>query len=272
MAQILYAQTDDFHIEKKTSKDPMAVMHYHHAYELYYLVRGEREYFIGDEFYKLEEGDVVLIPPTLLHRTAGKGATRFLVYFSEEFLKRYFTPEMISSLPLDRVLVLRPDASSRELLERDLNLMLDEFNKDTDNPDINSPLFASYLCSMLFSISHAQNNYVTDSYTDGRVGQIIRFINEHYSEVNDIKQIAEHFFISKYHLCRIFNKSLGLPLISYLNTIKIRAAAELMHNEKLNLTDIATRCGFNSPSYFCKVFKAEKGVSPSVYRKQLHNK
>lgn len=272
MSQNLYEPTENFYIEKTTRKYPMASMHYHHSYEFYYLVRGEREYFIGDEFYKIEDGDIVVIPPNILHRTDGKSVTRFLVYFSDLFLKRFFTPEMISSFPLDRVLVLRPDESLRELLEQDLNLMLDEFNKDTDHPDTVASFFAGFLCRMLFSIAHARNNYVTDSYTDGRVGQIIRFINEHYSEIDDIEQIAEHFFISKYHLCRIFNKSLGLPLISYLNTIKIRAASELMRNEKLNLTDIATRCGFNSPSYFCKVFKSEKGVPPTVYRKQLHNK
>jgi AraC-like DNA-binding protein len=45
-----------------------------------------------------------------------------------------------------------------------------------------------------------------------------------------------------------------------------------MQNEKLNLTEIATRSGFNSSSYFCKVFKAEKGVSPTVYRKNLRGK
>ena len=43
-------------------------------------------------------------------------------------------------------------------------------------------------------------------------------------------------------------------------------------NEKMNRTEIATRSGFNSSSYFCKVFKAEKGVSPTVYRKNLRGK
>jgi AraC-like DNA-binding protein len=117
-----------------------------------------------------------------------------------------------------------------------------------------------------------RNHYAPEVYADRRIGEIVRYINDHFAEIEDIEEVAERFYVSKYHLCRIFNKSLGLPLISYLNTIKIRAAAELMQNEKLNLTEIATRSGFNSSSYFCKVFKAEKGVSPTVYRKNLHSK
>ena len=266
MPQLTYETIPDFYIEKAIGKATMPQMHDHRAYELYYLCRGEREYFIGDQFYKISEGDLVLIPRNLLHRTAGKGATRFLLYFSESFLKRFFADEMISALPLDRPLVFRPGKELRSLIESELTAMLSEYS------DGAMPLLVSRLCHLLFLIAKSPNGYSDTPFSDRRIGQIVRYINEHYSEINDIEQIAERFFISKYHLCRTFNKNLGLPLVSYLNTIKIRAAAELMHNEKLNLTEIATRSGFNSSSYFCKVFKAEKGVSPTVYRKNLQGK
>ena len=99
---------------------------------------------------------------------------------------------------------------------------------------------------------------------------MVKYINENYNQITDIEEIAEHFFISKFHLCRIFNKNLGIPLITYLNTIKIREACTLICQGRLNLTEIAIRCGFNSSSYFCKVFKNEKGLSPTEYKKQQH--
>ena len=266
MPQITYDTIPDFYIEKAMGKTTMPHMHDHHAFELYYLCRGEREYFIGDQFYKIGEGDLVLIPHHLLHRTAGKGATRFLLYFSETFLQRFFADEMISALPLSRPIIFRPDKELRSVIESELTVMLSEYI------DGAMPLLASRLCHLLFSIAKAPKGYSDTPFYDRRIGQIVRYINENYSEINDIEQIAERFFISKYHLCRTFNKNFGLPLVSYLNTIKIRAAAELMKNEKLNLTEIATRSGFNSSSYFCKVFKAEKGVSPTVYRKNLQGK
>ena len=47
--------------------------------------------------------------------------------------------------------------------------------------------------------------------------------------------------------------------------------SELMKRGSYNLTEIAMECGFNSSSYFCKVFKNEKGISPTEYRKQLRS-
>ncbi len=266
MPQVKHDPTPDFYIEKAVGKATMPHMHDHTAFELYYLCRGEREYFIGDKFYKIGEGELVLIPHHLLHRTAGKGATRFLVYFSEAFLRRFFSDGMLSALPLDRPLVFRTDRELRSNMEKELDAMLAEY------ADGKLCLAVSRLCRLLLILANTPNAYTAASFSDRRIAQIVRYINEHYSEITDIEQIAERFFISKYHLCRTFNKNLGLPLVSYLNTIKIRAAAELMQNEKLNLTEIATRSGFNSSSYFCKVFKAEKGVAPTVYRKNLQGK
>lgn len=270
MAQVAFLETPDFHVEKESCNIHMPMMHYHHTFELYYLYRGEREYFIGDEFYKVTEGDVVFIPQRLLHRTAGRDVQRFLVYFSEAFLARFFTPELMEGLPLDKPFVFRPDEEMGALINEELELMLRSF-REGSAPQ-NEALLVTSLARLLLSLKEARNHYVPEFYTDRRIGQIVRYINEHYFEIEDIEQVAERFYISKYHLCRIFNKNLGLPLVAYLNTIKIRAATELIQNEKLSLTDIATRCGFNSSSYFCKVFKNEKGVSPAAYRKQLKSK
>ena len=266
MPQMTCDTIPDFYIEKAVGKATMPHMHDHEAFELYYLCRGEREYFIGDRFYKIGEGDIVLIPKGLLHRTAGKGATRFLVYFTEAFLRRFFSEEMTKALPLEEAIVFRPSESLRAEIGGALSAMLAEYAEG------NVPLVASRLCHLLFGIASAPNGYTMAPFSDRRIGQIVRYINEHYGEITDIGQIAARFCISKYHLCRTFNKNFGLPLVSYLNTIKIRAAEELMKNERLNLTEIATRSGFNSSSYFCKVFKAGKGVSPTAYRKSLKGK
>ena len=268
MVQVFCEETDDFHAEKDLATFHMSMMHYHHAFEIYYLCHGEREYFIGDEFYKVTDGDLVFIPQNVLHRTSGKGALRFLIYFSEGFLARFFTPQMLAALPLDRPTVFHPDEGLGQLIEAELGSMVKRF-EETRTADAASAASIGYLLTLL---REKRNHYAPEVYTDRRIGEIVRYINEHYAEIEDIEDVAGKFYVSKYHLCRIFNKNLGLPLISYLNTIKIRAAAELMHNKDLSLTEIALRCGFNSSSYFCKVFKSEKGVSPSEYRKRLKGK
>ena len=117
-------------------------------------------------------------------------------------------------------------------------------------------------------MAYSANTYVPHAYTDERITRIIQYINENYNHITDIDQIAEHFFISKYHLCRYFRKNLGIPLMSYLNTIKITQACRMMKAGNSSMTQIAMECGFNSSSYFCKVFKKERGISPTEYRKK----
>ncbi len=238
-------------------------MHYHHTYELYYLLNGEREYFIGDKFYRVFDGDLVLIPRNTIHRTAGKDAARYLLYFSSNFLSEYFKDELISKLPLNRPLVLRPDDDIRKHIERMLKQMYSIYKDDSQD---NEAILASALCSLLFDVFRSQNQYVSSECSDARFEAIIQYINNNYAKIDNIEDVARKFFISKYHLCRMFNKNLNVSFISHLNAIKVRAAVELLHQSKLSLTEIATRCGFNSSSYFCKVFKGEKGVSPSAYR------
>ena len=271
MSQILFDERADFSVEKGIFKQPMPMMHYHNTFELYFLVNGEREYFLENKFYKVLQGDIVLIPGNVLHRTAGKGASRILVYFSREALFEYFSENLINALPLDGSLVFRPDENVRRQIERELEILSGELQGGSVSRE-SKALCAISLVKILALIKQSENRYGFETYADGRIGDIVRYINDNYTEIDDIEQIAEKFYISKYHLCRIFNKNLGISLISYLNTIKIRGAVELMQSTDLNLTQIATRCGFNSSSYFCKVFKSEKGQTPAAYRRQINSK
>ena len=68
----------------------MASMHCHDAYEIYVLEKGERTYIIDDAFIELSERDVALIKPFELHTTDGGVYSRYLLYFKDEYLDRFF--------------------------------------------------------------------------------------------------------------------------------------------------------------------------------------
>ena len=270
MSKISYVQTKDFHIEKYTLKKPQANMHYHHSYELYYILDGEREYFIGDAFFKVTKGDLVLVPANMLHRTDGKGATRFLLYFKPDFVKKYMQEPMLKKLLRDDPFVFHADEKNDRQINYYLNNLLLEFGKFESQPqNTDELLLAGYLFQLLFLMYTAENNYVANISEENHVSQIIKYINENYAYILNMEEVAHKFFISKYYLCRIFKKSIGVSFISYLNTIRIKAACDLLKSGDLFLSEIAIKCGFNSTPYFCKVFKSEKGVSPSEYRNKF---
>lgn len=258
-----------FYIEREVLKVPLHAMHSHSSYELYYLVKGEREYFIEDRFFKITAGDLVLIPGKILHRTAGEGGLRYLVHFSRGFAEKFFTDAMLESLLKEQPVVFRPENREGSQIQSILNVMLSEFiQAERERIPQNEPLLAGYLHQILFLVAYSNNTYVPYDYADERITKIIQHINENFNHIDDIEEVAEKFYISKFYLCRFFKKKLGISLVSYLNKIKIMEACRMIQNGETNLTEIAIKCGFNSSSYFCKVFKNEKGISPTEYRKR----
>ena len=268
MAHILLINTPDFRLEKKVSKWPMQNMHCHNSAELYYILKGEREYFVGDQFFKMSEGDLILVPEGILHRTDGKSATCLLVNFSMDYLAKYFTPKTMECLHLNRPFVFRPAQAQKESLSNLCNALHREYSR-LDCED--TAILAGYLYQILFAISYDKNDYVQESYKDRRISSVVKYINENYNAISNIEELSERFYISKYHLCRLFAQNLGVSLIGYLNTIKIKAACKLLSESKKGITDVAMECGFNSSSYFCKVFKSEMGMSPTAYKNSMRD-
>ena len=236
--QTVFFDTKDFYIERRLSKNTMSYMHHHNTYEIYYTLSGERDYFVENTFLKAYEGDFVLIPKNNLHRTAGKGADRILIYFSDSFLEAYFSKKMIAELLGGfEAKIFHPDEEQQKKSRALLSALLSGYCAQCDET-----LLAAYLFELLFLLSHEENQAKMRSSSDSRINQILSYINENYDKISCIDEIADRFYISKYHLCRSFSKELNLSLVTYLNTVKIRAACNMICQNEYNMTEIATRC------------------------------
>ena len=270
MSKIPYSKTDDFKIEKYTSKPPQPDMHYHHAYEIYYILEGEREYFIGDTFFKMSQGDLAWVPTNMLHRTDGRKSALFIIYFKSDFIKKYATSYMLDKLLSDTPFVFHANAATDAQLTSILNKLLAEYELQCKQPQYaDELLIIDHLLKLLFLLYTSENIYHPILSEDSRISRIIKYINENYAYITSMEDVADRFFISKYYMCRIFKETIGVSFVSYLNTIRIKAACDLLKSEDIYLSEVAIRCGFNSTPYFCKVFKDEKGVSPTEYRNKF---
>ena len=99
----------------------------------------------------------------------------------------------------------------------------------------------------------------------------IEYINKHISEEITVCKISEASYISKYHLCRLFKKKIGITIMDYVLQTRITAAKELLKKGGMSVTEVATTAGFSSPSYFSRVFKEQTGISPLSYRQRNRN-
>ena len=210
MPESIRVETNYFFIEKYMLKKPMSDMHFHHAYELYFVLAGSRDYFIEDHFFKVTEGELVVVPSDTLHRTAGKGATRFLVYFTPEFLDRYFSEPIRRLLTASlQPVVLHPLPTDRDRLTKLLISLLQEYELYQKEKTIEKEsVIALLLSDLLRLIAKLPNAIGQKDNPDSRLTQIVKYINENYGEITSIEDITTRFYISKYYFCKLFRKNM----------------------------------------------------------------
>ena len=99
-----------------------------------------------------------------------------------------------------------------------------------------------------------------------RIKIMLQFIHEHYGEAITMEQISSSAMISTSETLRCFRITIGTTPIQYLKQYRIQKAAELLSSTTMKIADIGTQCGFQEMSYFSKVFREYKGVTPTDYR------
>lgn len=102
---------------------------------------------------------------------------------------------------------------------------------------------------------------------------MVRLQKALYANISDTnlssEVLADKLFISKSQLNRKVKSITGLDTATYVRQSRMSFAKKLISAGDLSIGDIVERCGFESPSYFTKIFKQYFGVTPSQYRKRL---
>lgn len=102
-----------------------------------------------------------------------------------------------------------------------------------------------------------------------QIKRVLTKIRNDYSSQLTLETLALEAKLNPRYLCRAFKEATGRTPINYLNYYRIECAAEQLCISYISVTEIALSCGFSDISYFNRLFKRQKGVSPSAYRKRL---
>lgn len=100
----------------------------------------------------------------------------------------------------------------------------------------------------------------------GEAQQIMAYLRENYHDAVTLEQIARRTHLSQEECCRLFKSTYRCTIFTYLADYRLQQALLLLPDHALSVSQIAERCGFNSPSYFIKRFREKFGVSPLQYR------
>lgn len=71
--------------------------------------------------------------------------------------------------------------------------------------------------------------------------------------------VAEHLSITPEYLCSVFKKTEGVPLMKYINSLKLQAIRSIMEQENIRLYEAAALYGYTDPNYVSRLFKQYYG-------------
>lgn len=264
----------EFKVEiTRQSHHVMPEMHYHDFYEIYIQDQGMRDSIVSNTFYKLSPHDVLLLKPHILHQsTSSEPYTRTVVYFTEKFLREFFSETAVFQL-------LSVFGETWLTLSSERYYRAGALIREMGRVDRYQPGPAAYvwLAELLLILSESIKERPPVSPASGMPGPVcvgtgqvhplISYIHENFLTLTNIDEIAATFYVTPSHLCRTFKKLTGYTIIQYINMLKLQKACGLLHDTRKSVTEIALDCGFNSTMYFCKLFHSILGITPTQYRK-----
>ena len=256
-----------FHLQSPSGAN--VEYHYHEFCKLLLLVSGRGGYVVDGQRYLLQPGDVILIGSRSAHRPeleADSAYERIIIYISPEFLQQSSTPDcdLLSLFAGEKGHVLRLRENERKkvfglagALEKELSGT--EFGREI--------LSNGALLRLLVEIGRGQRqegafNPHPVTPEDHRVVEWMQYLACHLHEDLDMDALAEHFFISKFHMMRLFRQQTGFTIHTYLLQRRLLAARQLME-KGMRATEACYRCGFRSYSSFTRAYNKHFGTTPT---------
>ena len=256
-----------FHL--KDNGETKTDYHYHEFYKLLFFISGKGGYFVEGKRYSLVPGDLVLIGRQCVHRPefeAGTTCERIILYLAPEFLERESSTacDLTECFSKEYDHVLRPAGKIRQRLftlttdiERELS------SKCYGNEISSAGMLLHLLVEIARSIRHEEVQKPSPMLPKSkRIQDIVHFIDTHLTEDFSIDELAEKFYISRYHMMRRFRVETGTTIHAYVSDHRLLFARDLI-GRGIPATDACFRCGFGSYSSFSRAYGKFFGTTPS---------
>lgn len=267
------AEDGSFHFNHRREERPNPHhyrLHYETGYEIYMFVSGEGRYNIEGTRYDLEPYSILMMNSNELH------ALEILPHAPYErivlTLRSDFLPPFLShGVDFFRSIKYRKLGCGNQIKAgtvKEIGL-LELFGRMQELLAAPSPENEFVAKCVIVQILNALNQALETGPAKaaaprpaiGKIGVMLEYINANLGEPLTLDALSEHFYLTKYHLCRIFKEATGYSINQYITFKRIRLADGLML-EGYPPTQACFMSGFNSYSNFYKAYRKLTGRSP----------
>lgn len=247
-------------------------LHCHDYYELVVFVEGEINYVCESRVYSPKSGDVIIIPPGKFHMSKLKGESTH--YKRHVF---YLYPNAFDAVGscLADILSQAGDGmhfslSSREREEELLTLTekLAATVKERGD-EISRALAFGYIIEIfcLLNRKDIRHSGETERLPENILA-LQQYLDAHYTEIDSVSEVAEHFFYSREYVSRLFKKYYDTTILDYIHNLRISKSRALIA-EGVPIIDVCYAVGFSSLSTFIRAFRRVTNMTPSEYRRMM---
>jgi AraC-like DNA-binding protein len=248
--------------------------HYHPEFELVYVeaITGIRH--VGQHISNYMESDLVLIGANIPHLNFDYELKteyrQIVIQFKEHFLGEAFKEA--------------PELNDIQALFKRANLGL-SFTGDTKNivaeklKTLQSmEKFKQLLCLLeIFQILALSDEVIELNDRDTsvslflndkiRMGAVYEYIQANFDNTPDVNKVASSVHLSTAAFCRYFKKQTKMTFTDFVNQYRITQAKTLLLQDK-TISETCYEVGFESLSYFNKLFRRIAGENPSAFKKR----
>ncbi|MFD0710463.1 response regulator [Paenibacillus sp. GCM10027626] len=95
-----------------------------------------------------------------------------------------------------------------------------------------------------------------------------QYIEENIDKELSLNRLSEIVYLNPVYLSRLYKQSTGTGLVDYINEVRLKKAKQALIETNAKIHDIARSVGFESPTYFARLFKRNEGMTPQEYREK----
>lgn len=248
--------------------------HYHPEYELTLIVKGSGKRMVGDSHMNFEAGDLVLIGPDMPHTWVSDDqrkrnrSSAIVIQFSEQFIG-----SLVQPVEMDAIGRLLADSTDGLFFAQQSTKKIRDLVQT-----LPSKIGVEKIITLLTILDQLgalrKSRLASPHYTgvkgkenENRLNKVCRYLQKHASEKLTVRNAATLIHLSDSAFCKFFKRATGKTFSDYLNEVRVGFACQQLAESDKSIAGIAYECGFESLTYFNRVFLRKKGVTPRQFRK-----
>lgn len=271
-----YNSTELYNFWHNRDYNYRCLCHSHNFLEIYISVSGGRGIIINDSIYDMRPRDLFIIQKNEIHKT---------LPFEEGLYERFvleFKPEFLVPFCTEQTNLLSYFQKKPEGVSQRISLTVPEYAElmshlrryeslppDTHGFDVLKTAYfveAIVYVTKLIRQSGSTRTYNSELF-ESVVSPILRFIDQNLDQDLSLDKIARHINLSKFYMCKIFQKSAGITINRFITAKRIARAKELLAEGK-NASEVFSLVGFNDYSHFVRTFSQVAGMTTTQYVKK----